>query len=403
FTDPKWRLKGFGESVMMKMLAICDPDRFITVYPLEGPMGKVKMLRLLGIDEPEGTAGAKQVAANDALRARLRPYFPEDPLGMGTFLYWLAERDSDDEEPADTDDTVDVLDRLAEDLLVDREFIDEIVGLLERKGQVVFYGPPGTGKTYFARKLAAALAGREERRPIVQFHPSTSYEDFFEGYRPETDDSGAMIYRLQKGPLADLADLAAEAPLRKHVMVIDEINRANLPKVLGELLFLLEYRDTAIRTLYRPDEPFTLPEHIWFIGTMNTADRSIALIDAAMRRRFHFVPFFPDRGAMKDLLGRWLGREGEPEWVGRLVAQVNEELTEAIGGPDLQLGASHFMQTGLDVDMVEQIWRYDIEPFIEDQFFGDADRIEYFRFPQVYDRFLGAADRVTDDLDGEAQ
>lgn len=404
-TEDEWKVKGFGESVMMKMLAICEPDRFITVYPLEGSKGKLKMLRLLGIDEPEGSAGAKQVAANDALRAHLRPYFPDDPLGMGTFLYWLADRDTaDDVKTADaTVDTVDPLDTLAEELLVDRAFIDDIVALLERKGQVVFYGPPGTGKTYFARKLAAALTSREERRPIVQFHPSTSYEDFFEGYRPETDTAGAMIYRLQKGPLADLADRAAEAPHRRHVMVIDEINRANLPKVLGELLFLLEYRDTAIRTLYRPDEPFELPENIWFIGTMNTADRSIALIDAAMRRRFHFVPFFPENGAMKDLLGRWLAREGEPEWVGRLVSGVNAELAEALGGPDLQLGASHFMQSGLDVDALERIWRYDIEPFIEDQFFGDADRIEFFRFPQVYGRFIDASAPVADDIDDDAQ
>src|SRR5699024_8927024 len=105
----------------------------------------------------------------------------------------------------------------------------------------------------------------------------------------------------------------------------------------------------------------------------------IALIDAAMRRRFHFVPFFPEHGAMKDLLDRWLARNGEPAWIGRLVSQVNAELAEALGGPDLQLGASHFMQTGLDVAALERIWRYDIEPFIEDQFFGDADRIEFFR------------------------
>ncbi len=99
-------------------------------------------------------------------------------------------------------------------------------------------------------------------------------------------------------------------------MIIDEINRANLPKVFGELLFLLEYRAHSVKTLYRPDEGFELPPNLWFIGTMNTADRSIALVDAALRRRFHFVPFFPHDGPMKGLLRRWLEAHDGPVWVG---------------------------------------------------------------------------------------
>ncbi|MBE9403868.1 AAA family ATPase [Brachybacterium sp. Marseille-Q2903] len=174
-------------------------------------------------------------------------------------------------------------------------------------------------------------------------------------------------------------------------MIIDEINRANLPKVLGELLFLFEYRDTPVRTLYRPDDPFELSKDIWFIGTMNTADPSIALVDAALRRRFHFIPFFPNHGPMKGLLDRWLKREGEEEWVGELVAQVNAELETVLGGPHLQLGPSHFMKRGLDEAALCRIWEYDIEPFIEDQFFGDQARIEHFRFPQVMARFREVA------------
>ncbi|TDP37654.1 hypothetical protein [Nocardia ignorata] len=153
------------------------------------------------------------------------------------------------------------------------------------------------------------------------------------------------------------------------------------------MLFLFEYRDTPVRTLYRPDDPFELSQDIWFIGTMNTADRSIALVDAALRRRFHFVPFFPGHGPMAGLLDRWLEREGEPKWVGELVAQVNDELERELGGPHLQLGPSHFMKHGLTEDSLRRIWEYDIEPFIEDQFFGDADRIARFRFDQVWNHF----------------
>ncbi|MCT1355723.1 MULTISPECIES: McrB family protein [unclassified Gordonia (in: high G+C Gram-positive bacteria)] len=382
--DDELRVKGFGESVMMKMLAITHPEQFITVYPYTGPKGKLRMLKLLGLDTPdEAGRGQLQVASNDALRARLDSYFPGDPLGMGAFLYWYAEND----EVPDDEPIVDPLDDLAEELLVERAFLDDVVALLEDKKQVVFYGPPGTGKTYFARKLAETLVPEASRRPIVQFHPSTSYEDFFEGYRPETDVDGVMTYRLQRGPLAELAARANDKPGHRHLMIIDEINRANLPKVLGELLFLLEYRDTPVRTLYRPDDPFELSKDIWFIGTMNTADRSIALIDAALRRRFHFIPFFPNHGPMAGLLGRWLQREGEPAWVGEVVAQVNDELDRELGGPHLQLGPSHFMKRGLDKEALQRIWVYDIEPFIEDQFFGDATRITYFRFDQVWKRF----------------
>lgn len=382
--EPSLRVKGFGESVMMKMLAITHPDRFITVYPYTGPQGKLRMSKLLGTAAPESSGrGERQVESNDALRARLDRYFPGDPLGMGQFLYWYAERE---QEPV-VEPSVDPLDELAEELLVDRAFLDDVVALLKDKRQVVFYGPPGTGKTYFARKLAEKLVPDAARRPIVQFHPSTSYEDFFEGYRPETDVNGVMSYRLQKGPLAELAARASSAPGRRHLMIIDEINRANLPKVLGELLFLFEYRDTPVRTLYRPDDPFELSQDIWFIGTMNTADRSIALVDAALRRRFHFVPFFPGHGPMAGLLDRWLEREGEPKWVGELVAQVNDELERELGGPHLQLGPSYFMKHGLTEDSLRRIWEYDIEPFIEDQFFGDAGRIARFRFDQVWKHF----------------
>ncbi|MDH3048446.1 AAA family ATPase [Gordonia alkanivorans] len=288
---------------------------------------------------------------------------------------------------------------LADELLVERAFLDDVVALLEDKKQVVFYGPPGTGKTYFARKLAEALVAEPERRPVVQFHPSTSYEDFFEGYRPETNANGVMTYSLVRGPLAELAENAHTEPDRRHVMIIDEINRANLPKVLGELLFLFEYRNTPVRTLYR-STPFELSENVWFIGTMNTADRSIALVDAALRRRFHFIPFFPNHGPMAGLLDRWLDREAEPAWVGEIVAQVNDELEKELGGPHLQLGPSHFMKHGLDRESMRRIWEYDIEPFIEDQFFGDPTRIDRFRFESVWARFAEvAAESITADAE----
>ncbi len=379
-----YRISGLGESVIMKLLAITHPDKYLLAYPYSGPKGKRRMLQRLELEEPDGTRGELQVASNQALRAQLDRHFPGDPLGMTSFLYWYLERD--EEAPIDPED---VLAELAESLLVDRAFLDDIVSLLEDKGQVIFYGPPGTGKTYLARKLAEVLAPDPTRRALVQFHPSSSYEDFFEGYRPEGGDDEEMTYRLTPGPLALLAARAADAPGRRHVMIIDEINRANLPKVFGELLFLLEYRGESVRTLYRPDDAFELPQDLWFIGTMNTADRSIALIDAALRRRFHFIPFFPNHGPMEGLLERWIERHhgDDAAWVWELVAQVNDELEDALGGSHLLVGPSHFMKENLDVAAVRRIWQFNIEPFIEDQFFGDPQQIERFRFDAVHQRY----------------
>ena len=228
-----------------------------------------------------------------------------------------------------------------------------------------------------------------------------SYEDFFEGYRPRVKD-GQMVYELTPGPLRRLVDKAHSAPEQLHVMVIDEINRADLSTVLGELLFLLEYRDEEIFPQYQPDKAFKLPKNLWFIGTMNTADRSIALVDTALRRRFHFVPFFPNHGPMKGLLERWLDKKDEEAWVGKLVAAVNKELADALGGDHLQLGASHFMKEGISSDPVlRRVWEYTIMPFIEEQFFDRTDQIRRFRLDQVRSRH-GPQD-ASDDENPEAE
>lgn len=274
----------------------------------------------------------------------------------------------------------------ARDLLVDRSELDRLTALLEDKGQIVLYGPPGTGKTFLAKRLARALAGdRRDRWAVVQFHPATTYEDFIEGLRPTVVD-GQVHYTLQAGPLISMALAAAADPSGTYVLVVDEVNRANLPKVLGELLFLLEYREEPVRLLYRPDEPFTLPRNLWFVGTMNTADRSIALIDAAMRRRFHFVGLFPNHGPMEGLLARWLAEHGRPAHVAQFVDAVNAELAVKLG-EHLLLGPSFFMKNDLSLTALEGIWQHNVFPFLEEQFWGSAGDIEHWRWPAVKQRF----------------
>ena len=211
---------------------------------------------------------------------------------------------------------------LADRLLLPSKFLTDIEILLYDKGQVIFQGPPGTGKTYVAQALAACLAGSEERVRLVRFHPSYAYEDFVQGFRPALRE-GQPAFTLRNGPLVEAAKRASAESDKKHFLVIDEINRGNLAKVFGELYFLLEYRDAELRLLYS-DEPFTLPGNLFIIGTMNTADRSIALVDLALRRRFHFVKFHPDK-PIRELLLRWLTRKrqawpGLPtQWTGRTI------------------------------------------------------------------------------------
>ena len=268
------------------------------------------------------------------------------------------------------------------------DYLAELESLLVDKGQIVLYGPPGTGKTYVAQVLAEALCDRDTRRVgLVQFHPSTTYEDFFEGIRPLTNDAGQIEYEVRPGPLARFAAMASERPDKRFVLVIDELNRANLPKVLGELLFLLEYRNRDALTLYRPEVSFRLPDNLWFIATMNTVDRSVAIVDAAMRRRFHFVPFYPDRSPVADVLAS-ICSETEA-WVAELVAAVNVELIEDLGSRDHQLGASHFIKAVRTPEGLARVWKYTIEPLIEDQFYGQEDRVAKYRWQKVLRRHAG--------------
>ena len=151
-----------------------------------------------------------------------------------------------------------VTDAIADDLLMDRAELAKIVDLLWERRQIILYGPPGTGKTFLATVLARKLTD-DGAVKLVQFHPSYAYEDFFEGFRPEPGGSGTLTFALRAGPFRDFAEVAAANPSTAYILIIDEINRANLAKVFGELYFLLEYRDESISLQYSPDKEFTLP------------------------------------------------------------------------------------------------------------------------------------------------
>ena len=268
---------------------------------------------------------------------------------------------------------------LAAKLLWEQHELEEIVADLEDKRQMIFYGPPGTGKTYVAKAIAAEYAGAGGGFEIVQFHPSYSYEDFVEGYRPALSDSGQPGFTLTQGPLRRIAADAEANPDATYVLVIDELNRGNVAKVFGELYFLLEYRDEEMRLQYGGD-PFRLPRNLLFICTMNTADRSIALMDAALRRRFYFAQFFPNEPPIEGLLRRWLDEHAPEmaEHVAGLVDRANELLDR-----DAAIGPSYFMRSDLDEDRVRRIWSRAVIPYVEEQCFGDEDKLKQLQYDSL--------------------
>ena len=264
----------------------------------------------------------------------------------------------------------------AELYLPDDTFLEEIQSLLAEKRQVIFQGPPGTGKTYVAQKLALHLAGSAERVSLVQFHPSYAYEDFVQGFRP-TLKNGQAGFELRDGPLLQIAEEARNHQESDYYLIIDEINRGNLATVFGELYFLLEYRGEKMRLQYSDKgEEFALPKNLFIIGTMNTADRSIAMVDLALRRRFYFVEFLPEEEPVKNVLRRWLGVNTDGMgWVADVVDKANELLKDS----DAAIGPSYFMRPeGLTEDKVARIWKHSVLPYIAERLFNERSRLDDF-------------------------
>ena len=230
------------------------------------------------------------------------------------------------------------------------EFKAEVQALLDQFGQAILYGPPGTGKTRLARGVAAKilrlastdkLEGEKERFQFVQFHPSYNYEDFVRGIRMETDDNGRVAYKTENRVFGEMAERALANKGEPHVLVIDEINRANVSAVLGELIYGLEmgYRGKEVQTPYEVDGGYglTVPSNLKVIGTMNTADRTIGQIDYAVRRRFAFVQCLPEPSVVADARAKEFFEMVDGVFV-HLSADHDKE--------DVCIGHSYFLASG---------------------------------------------------------
>lgn len=298
--------------------------------------------------------------------------------GIYDVIGGIDDIDFDDEYQGDGKlKKVNIFEELGKQLLLPPVFLAEISELLDDKKQVIFYGPPGTGKTYIAMKIAEFLSdGNVDKKSveIVQFHPSYAYEDFVEGFRP----TEAGNFKLVDGKLLSIAKRATDNPNTKFFLIIDEINRGNIAKIFGEMYFLLEYRDRDIQLQYS-DKAFKMPENLYFIGTMNSADRSIGLIDSALRRRFHFVSFYPTEKVMKDLLRNWL-KKNAPDvvWIADAIDEVNSKIDR-----NFAVGPSHFMKSNLNESLARKVWNRSILPYLEDIFFNQQSKVDEFRLENL--------------------
>lgn len=266
-----------------------------------------------------------------------------------------------------------------DEVYMSKEDLHSLENLLVNKKNIILQGAPGVGKTFSARRLAYQMMGQKDKNRIclVQFHQNYSYEDFIMGYKPSGSD-----FVLQRGVFYKFCMNAANNPDKDFFFIIDEINRGNLSKIFGELLMLIEkdYRGTKLTLAYK-DERFFVPKNVYIIGMMNTADRSLAIIDYALRRRFSFYqmkPGFETKGFKQYM------RDLDNEHFNRLIDKIKELNRKIVAddslGEGFEIGHSYFCgQTEITDDWLHQVINYDIIPMLQEYWFDNKREVEYWR------------------------
>lgn len=336
--------------------------------------------------------GDPSALVNHVVRSfeRLYPVFAlvtntQDPLAAAHAVSDDPLPDQED-EPAPPTELM-TLERVAEITSLELPFLERIDRVLRRKRQFVLQGPPGTGKTWLALHFAEYFAGHKDRVRVVQFHPSYAYEDFVEGIRARTVDVAGRAeieYVVASGVFRELCEEAKRVPERSFVLVVDEINRGSVARIFGELLFLLEYRKRDVVLPYSK-RVFRVPTNIYVIGTMNTADRSIALVDFALRRRFCFIDMAPQRAVLE----RWLSARKAP--LLQVTLDLFDMVWKAIPNADYRIGTSFFMEHHTAVSL-RDLWELELKPYLREFHFANVDAVDVVD-AQVQ-KLLAGADRA---------
>lgn len=368
----------------------------------------------IGKNGPKGRCAASDyLAILDTLEARfLEDVYPVHSFPELSLAAWLFKdnetsigssvKDSEgQEEDAESVPDEEVLaapiepysvdDILAEGCFVDRAKLEKILERLRTKKNLILQGPPGTGKTWLAKRLAFALIGERDDRKVraVQFHPNLSYEDFVRGWRPAGDGRLTLV----DGPFVEMMNAALREPTSRYVIVIEEINRGNPAQVFGEMLTLLEADkrtpSEALELSYRrtDDERVFIPDNLYVIGTMNIADRSLALVDMALRRRFAFIDLEPTLGR------RWhdwvvsqygIASEVLVEIEKRLNGLNNEIAADKSLGPQFCVGHSYVTPPlGTIIndarEWFRQVVKTEIGPLLDEYWFDALDKAQRAR------------------------
>ena len=272
------------------------------------------------------------------------------------------------------------LDWLVRETLWERADLEDMIDAVNDRRQIILAGPPGTGKTHVATHLARFLTQDVPlAHELVQFHPSYGYEDFVEGLRP-VPHANTVTFEPVPGRIMRLVDRMSDAADQPHVLIIDEMNRANLPRVFGELMYLMEYRERGepVQLLYRDN--FTLPERLALIGTMNTADRSIRVLDVALRRRFEVFECAPD----PQILGRYYStRSCSVDALGEGFVALNAWLTERLDRHHT-VGHTFFMRDGFTPARLRAVWKRQLLPLFDDYFFDQPTLVNDLRIEQFW-------------------